>query len=221
MQRYTPSIWALRNAQLHTRLDEGLIERLRQEGELERWGHHATIHHAPEELDVVMVLRGGARPRANMTNSPILRAGDLFGATEAGEGAGERLMAIDDTLLLSLPRARFEALAAEQLGARTGKPAGWRGPRVELPLVRLLYTTPETRVARLLAMLHEEHGEVREGGRWAPLHWDWPLEPSRLLGLTPSEFKQGLDALVRQEAIALHRRGVWLRDPAGLDALTR
>jgi hypothetical protein len=208
----TPTIWTFHRLGLLERLDAATLDLLRREGRQERWGHHATIHHEPEAPDVVAILRGGVRTRALSSQSPILRAGDLFGAMIAGEGAGERLMAEDDTTLVSLPRERFDALVSAQLGELPGRPAGWRGPLVALPLAPLLYTTPAQRLARALRYIGQEHGQQRDGALWLPVRWDHHQVLAPWLGLTPAAVKQGMAHIVEAGAIEPLRRGAILRD---------
>jgi hypothetical protein len=218
IMQQTPSIWTFHRLGLLDRLDAERLDKLRSEGRVERWGHHATIHHEPDAPDVVAILRGAVRTRAQSTTSPILRVGDLFGATLVGVGAGERLMAEDDTLLVSLPRDRFDALVADALGNLPGRPLGWRGPRVELPLTPLLYTSAAQRLARALQHIGLEHGQQRDGALWLPIRWDQPNMLAPWLGLTPAALKQGMALVVEQGAIEPLRRGALVRDE---DALAR
>lgn len=217
MTLLTPELWYFRGLGVHDRLPSSLLDTLKDQGRMERWGHRAKIFHEPGSAEVYLVLSGGVFVRETSHSKQVkLGQGDVFGSLGAPdqvldeEGqparlADELLLANDDTTLVAIERQIFDEVAAKQLGDSTASIRQLRKGKVELslPVSPLLYTSPTRRFAKALLHMAERDGAV--DGNKAVL--DIPLRSRLLAPLLGLDAKK-LDAVLSQ----LQLRGVLTPD---------
>ena len=148
MSIVVPPIWFFRGLRLQDRLPFDVYERLRSEGRVERWGHHAQIHHAPGSGDVYVVLKGSVsiwKLPSSGGRAARLKPGDVFGALGApmDDVARPLVQAFDDTTLVAFEREQFNEQIARHIGTiKLSSKRLRRNKGVEMPLRPLLYTSP-------------------------------------------------------------------------------
>jgi hypothetical protein len=208
-------LWFLHQLQADQRLPAPVLEALKTEGRMERWGHGATIYHDPAQAELYMVLTGqvfvdDATPAASL----MLRRGDLFGgasphsATEASKTSTPLLKAFDETTLLAVDAERFRWQTSEYLGhfqARTR--LFGNGELIEVPVMPLLGTPPASRLAHVLLVLLDQQGRI-EGDRGV---FATPLKPralARLTGLDRQRVTLLLNLFREHQLIGLSGRDV-------------
>ncbi|MFU8803906.1 MAG: hypothetical protein ACNA8W_08875 [Bradymonadaceae bacterium] len=161
-------LWFLHQLGAHHRLPSEVLERIKTEGRLERWGHGAKIHHEPGVPELYMVLDGQVLiDDATPARDILLRRGDMFGGTGTEPFLGTAqprppiLRAVDETTLVALETDVFREMTGEHLGHLQSRP-GWfgNGRIVEIPVMPLLGTPPASRFARVLLHLLESQGEI-------------------------------------------------------------
>ena len=155
----TPKLWYIRGVDLF-RDNPQLVDELRSEGRLERWGHRAQIAHREEPGEIHVVMNGDVELYDPFYETSLrLGRSGLFGVI--AERSGEtRLKALDDTIIAALPRPRFDELAGRSLGRMEANLGIVRRRRLAVPVSMLLYTPPRSRLARVLVHLIEEYGVV-------------------------------------------------------------
>ncbi len=212
----TPDLWYIRRLQLHKTLPKSVLDVIREEGRIERWGHAASIDTQRDLDEVHLILGGKVNIRPDATNSRKVTSigrGDLFGSLrlrqDAEDAARELLSAYDPVTLAVLSREHFERLVTPHI-----EQVSFRGPlfplanriTLELPWQSLLYTSPAVRLAKSLIHLAEEAGDpLRER--------DILLEvPARakelalLLGLAPTSLEQPLRHFIQRGLVIPENR---------------
>lgn len=150
-----------------------LLERIRREAKLERWGHAASIPLFAGGDDVVVVVDGNvAVRRSNGDDTVRLTRGDAFGKTPKGRVTTDGspgpstdldVGAVRETTIATIARDRLRELWESDEAKRRASVGRWFSKReVEVPLWPLVGTMPTTRLARLLVHLVENYGEIDE-----------------------------------------------------------
>lgn len=196
-------LWYVHRLDLASRVPSSVLESLRSDGILERWGHRADVPLRERDL-ITVILRGGVDIGAGGL-SVRLKAGDVLGALT--DDPTLRVRAYDDTLMCHLPRVDFDSLVGASLGSLTTR-VGLR-PRVELsvPIEDLLYRSSYEQVASALLYLAEFEGHR---GRL-----DVRLKPRHLADLTGTEASHSrrlFDEFLSQKLVESSRRELILPD---------
>ncbi len=218
---YLPKFWYLQDLHIDERLPNEVLEALTERARLERWGHHANIFRAPDDSDVSVVLDGNvwlqdARRAAEVT----LGRGDVFGKAKGNlEHKDLVLRARDDTLLAVMPREEFRQMVIPHLG-RLETRVGLFHKRRDLwvPVQPLLFTTPRSRLAKVLLHLVETEGSLDDDGHG---RLDLKLQPRKLAELTGVDrerVRRVIQALEQEKLLELGRGGARIWD---LDELRR
>ena len=217
---HLPKFWYLRDLNLDERLPGEVLDRLRREARLERWGHQADIFRAADDADVSIVLEGKVWLQDIEPADEVgLDRGDIFGKAN-GELEHEDLLlrAYDDTLLAVIPRQMFRELVVPHLGRLETKVGLFRKRRgLWVPVRPLLFTTPRSRLAKVLLHLVETEGEL-DGGQG---RLDIKLAPRKLADLTGVDrgrLRQVLEMLQQDKILELGRGETRIWD---LDELRR
>ena len=187
-----PQVWFFRGLTLHDRVPSHVLDALRTQGRVERWGHQAEIFHDATDQRVYVILQGGAYVHDPKVGQRVrLRAGDAFGGlapddilNETDDAAHRRkLYAFDDTLVASVPRGLFEDLTSPHLPtieAQVG--ARFNRRTYAVPISPILYADPEARFAQVFLHLAQEHGQTQGGTAQLSFPYKpWKIAP--LLGV--------------------------------------
>ena len=191
------NVWYVRGAPLPS----DMLDAIREQGRVHRWGHRAEIALRPTPDEVTAVLSGGVElgERAPLR----LASGDVFG--ELQDGAARALIrAYDDVQLSSLRREAFENIIDGRDVGLVASTGAVRRRQLWVPLRELIYTPPRQRLARVVLRLVDEHG-VRDG---LQAQLQFALRPralARLCGLAEREVSDIVDELVQQQIINLSR----------------
>lgn len=205
---YLPKFWYLRDLGIDERLPDEVLEGLRERARLERWGHRADIFRATSDLDVSVVLDGSVWLQdAERADEVALTRGDIFGmAAREAEHGDLLLQAHDDTLLARMPREEFREMVAPHLG-RLETSVGLFHRRRDLwvPVRPLLFTTPKSRLAKVLLHLVETEGDLDDE---ETARLDLTLQPrklSDLTGVSRERVKEVLASLEEERILEANR----------------
>lgn len=215
----TPQLWFFRGLRLHERVPDAVLDAIREQGRVERWGHSAEIFHDPDSADVYVVLDGGVYVRDGATSDRMrLKRGDAFGGLGApdeilDEGADielrrDLLEAYDDTTLVAVERALFDEIASRHLGRNSANIRQLRGKtQLEVPLAPMLYTSPTRRFAKALLHLAETQGQI-EGDR-AAIDIPYRARPfANLVGLDATRLKAVIEQLRLRGALTFEGKKI-------------
>jgi CRP/FNR family transcriptional regulator, cyclic AMP receptor protein len=202
-----PKFWYLHNLNVDQRLPDDVLDTLTEQARLERWGHRADIFRRGDDSDVSVVLEGSVWLQdARRSEQVALSRGDLFGRANAElEPRDLILRAHDDTLLAVVPREDFREMVVPHLG-RLQTRVGLFHKRRDLwvPVPPLLFTTPRSRLAKVLLHLVETEGSL-DGGHG---RLDLSLQPRKLADLTGvgrDRLRDVLAAFEHEEILELGR----------------
>lgn len=200
------SLWYLHPARILKELDEEARAALAKAGRLKRWGHRAEIPRDPENGHVSLIMRGSVDWEESGHHLRILK-GDLFG--EMGTTPNGVLRAYDDALICEIPRDDFLEITEGRLPSRKTS-LGLRARSLELETQSLLFTTPEDRFARVIALLAERYGKTSGIGVDLPSLKERHL--AELMGLSKSHTQGILTAWRDAKYIELGRARLWIPD---------
>lgn len=205
---HLPKFWYLRNLNIDERLPDEVLDHLRDTARLERWGHRADIFRSPDDRDVSVVLDGSVWLQDKRRADEVtLSRGDLFGKAVGGDDHDDLILqAYDDTLLAAVPREEFRDLVVPHLG-RLQTRVGLFHRRRDLwvPVRPLLFTTPRSRLAKVLLHLVETEGDLQDDSK---AHLDLKLQPRKLADLTGvsrERVKEVLESLEEQRILEANR----------------
>ena len=185
----SPQIWFFHQLNLEQRLPDGVMDILTEEGRLERWGHMARVDHDRDDDELLLILGGNVVVSDGTQGRELaLKRGDVFGKTSfAGEvgaalaGQEARATALEETTLCAMPRETFRDKVRGHLGHLEASVGGLRRQTtLEVPVMPLLFTTPVSRLAKVLIHLIETRGRI-DGDLG---HFDAVLRPAKLVQLT-------------------------------------
>ena len=200
-----PKYWYLQDLDLDQRLPHNVYEELIEEARVERWGHKADIHRAPDDQDISLVLEGRvALQEANPRDVISLAEGDLFGhAHDAETDSQLTLKALDDTTLAVIPRGEFRDRVTEHLGDLDTRVGLFTKRRdIWVPVEPLLFTTPRRRLAQILLHLVELEGEKNGREAQVPARLP-PRKLSDLSGIERSRVRELLKFFREQQLLEL------------------
>lgn len=225
-----PQIWFFRGLNIHDRLPSEVVEAIKNQGRIERWGHQAEIFHESAGGRVYIVLKGGVYVHDGTSAERVrLKQGDLFGALVPDDVVPDgvdpafrrKLQAFDDTLLVSLDRTQFESMTGAHLTsveARLGRLGNRRDYQV--PVSPLLYSAPADRFAKLFLHLAEDQGQIE--GKAATI--DFPFHPEKiapLIGVDSTYSKQLAEQFLRRGLIENSPKFITIPDMDALRQLLR
>lgn len=200
------SLWYLHPAHLLRDLDDDARTALAKAGRLKRWGHRAEIPRDPENGHVSLIMRGSVDWVEAGHHLRILK-GDLFG--EMGSTPNGALRAYDDALICEIPRDDFLEITEGRLPSRRTT-LGLRARPLELETQSLLFTTPEERFGRVIALLAERYGTASGSGVDLPVLKERHL--AELMGLSKSHTQGILGAWRDAKYLELGRTRLWIPD---------
>ena len=165
-----PSLWLFRDFIEGDDRSE-VLDEIRRQAQVERWGHAAEIPIFAEDDDVVVIIDGTVVVHRDTTGDTIrLQRGDAFGRTtkgrvqsaaEDGPSLSHDLGAVRETTIATIARERLRDIWEGRRARRRAEIGRWfRKKEVEVPLWPLVGTMPTTRLARLMVHLVETYGEV-------------------------------------------------------------
>ncbi|MBA2663121.1 MAG: Crp/Fnr family transcriptional regulator [Bradymonadaceae bacterium] len=188
----SPDMWFFRQLGVDSRLPQDVLSALKREGRVERWGHGATIHHEPGELDLYVILGGEVLLNDGSSGRQTrLVRGDIFGESatartvqaERAQRSAASLIAFDETTLCAVSHDVFREHAREHLGNfETSLGTLGKRKRVLVPVLPLICTTPASRLARVLLHLAETEGLIDNDCAKLPTAVK-PAQLGRLTGL--------------------------------------
>lgn len=179
---FSSDIWFFRRLGIQTRLPDSVLQELKKQGYVERWGHGAKIYHEQDDENLYVILGGQVFLEDGFSRGQTrLLRGDIFGKTataaqekteiiqSAEEGRGgqhepsqTRLIAFDETTLWAVSQEAFREITREHLGHFETPVGGLLGQKslVRIPVLPLLCTSPAARIARVLLHLAETQGTI-------------------------------------------------------------
>jgi hypothetical protein len=195
---HLPKFWYLRDLRIDERLPDDVLDTLTKGARLERWGHRANIFRADDDADVSIVLEGTVWLQdTRRADEVALGRGDLFGKTNGDlEHKDLILRAHDDTLLAVVTADEFRKLVAPHLGRlQTRVGMFYKRRDIWVPVQPLLFTTPRSRLAKVLLHLVETEGSLDDHGHGQLGLGLQPRKLAELSGVDPQRVKRVLDAL--------------------------
>jgi CRP-like cAMP-binding protein len=195
---HLPSFWYLRDLRINERLPDEVLETLTERARLERWGHHANIFRAEDDADVSIVLEGSVWLQDTRRSEEVsLGRGDLFGKTNGERGHKDLILrAHDDTLLAVVTPEKFRQLVAPHLGRlQTRVGMFYKRRDIWVPVQPLLFTTPRSRLAKVLLHLVETEGSLDDDGHGQLGMGLQPRKLAELTGVDPQRVKRVLKSL--------------------------
>lgn len=189
---YASELWYFRRLGINSRLPDDVLNELKKQGHIERWGHRAKIHHEHDDDDIYVILGGNVFiENESAQGQTRLQSGDIYGQTglhaaslRENKGKNSSLTAFDDTTLCGVSQDTFREITCGHIGNIETLIGGWLSNRsvVTIPIMPLLCTSPASRVARVLLHLAETHGEiVNDTAQFAATLK--PAQIGRLIGL--------------------------------------
>lgn len=172
---FSSEIWFFRRLGLEARLPDSVLQELKKQGHVERWGHGAKIYHERDDENLYAILGGQVFLEDGDSRGPTrLQRGDIFGKTAVrrvespeiiqGDLGKNRLVAFDETTLWSVPQEAFREITQDHIGHFETSVGGLLSPKslVKIPVLPLLCTSPASRVARVLIHLAETQGKIEK-----------------------------------------------------------
>jgi hypothetical protein len=195
---HLPSFWYLRGLQVDERLPSDVHDTLTEQARVERWGHRANIFRASDDAGVSIVLEGNVwlQDKRRADEVSLVR-GDLFGKINADrEHEDLVLRAHEDTLLAVVSPEEFGDLVAPHLGRlQTRVGMFYKRRDIWVPVQPLLFTTPRSRLAKVLLHLVEAEGSVGDDGHGRLGIRLQPKNLAELTGVEAQRVKRVLDEL--------------------------